>query len=202
MARVDVLDLLLHPVRIRIVRAMSGGPTRTTSDLCDRLPDVSKATVYRHVGLLVEAGLLEVAGEQRVHGAVERRYRLNRTRAVIGQDAAASMSLDDHRHGFAAAVAALVADFNTYLAREHADPTADLVAYRQIPLWLSRDELSDLIDEFRRMVVCATENKPAPDRDQYLLSPILFPIGDATRSPGSTSRASAQSNPGTGARTR
>src|SRR5512132_3192187 len=101
----DTLELLLHPVRVRIVHAMSGGHTRTTSELCARLPDVSKATVYRHVSLLAEAGLLEVAGEQRVHGAVERRYRLNRTRAVIDQDAAASMSLDDHRHGFAAAMA-------------------------------------------------------------------------------------------------
>ena len=95
--------------------AMSGGVTRTTSDLLARLPDVSKATVYRHVSLLAEAGVLEVVSEQRVHGAVERRYRLHRPRAVIDPDAAASMTSEEHRHGFAAAMAALVAEFNTYL---------------------------------------------------------------------------------------
>ena len=84
------LDLLLHPVRLRIVHAMSGGRTTTTSELCARLPDVSKATVYRHVALLAEGELLEVDGEQRVHGAVERRYRLHQARAVIDRDAAAS----------------------------------------------------------------------------------------------------------------
>ena len=31
------------------------------------------------------------------------------------------MSLEDHRHGFAAAMATLLADFNAYLDREHAD---------------------------------------------------------------------------------
>src|SRR5262245_18674835 len=62
----------------------------------------------------VEGGLLEVAGEERVRGAVERRYRLHRARAAIDADAAASMSLDDHRHGFAAAVAGLVAEFDAY----------------------------------------------------------------------------------------
>jgi hypothetical protein len=39
--------------------------------------------MYRHVGLLASEGVLEVEGEQRVHGAVERRYRLRRERAVI-----------------------------------------------------------------------------------------------------------------------
>jgi DNA-binding transcriptional ArsR family regulator len=173
---VDTLDLLLHPVRLRIVHTMSGGQTRTTSDLCARLPDVPKTTVYRHVGLLAEAGLLEVAGEQRVHGAVERRYRLNRARAMISPDAAASMSLEDHRHGFAAAMAALLADFNAYLDREHADPTADSVSYRQIPVWLNQDELAELISEIRSAIETRMNNEPTPDRSPHLLSPILFPI--------------------------
>ncbi len=171
----DTLELLLHPVRLRILHSMSGGRIRTTSDLCASLPDVSKATVYRHVALLVEGGLLEVAGEQRVYGAVERQYRLHRP-PVIDRDTAASMSLEEHRHGFAAAMAALVAEFNTYLDREHADPTADSVGYRQIPLWLNQDEVAELVGEIRRLVVANMENKPGPDRSLHLLSPILFPI--------------------------
>lgn len=173
---VNTLDLLLHPVRLRIVHAMSGGQTRTTSDLCARLPDVSKATVYRHVTLLAEAGLLEVVGEQRVRGAVERRYRLHRTRAVIDAAAAASMSLKEHRHGFTAAMGALLAEFNAYLDRAHADPTADSVSYRQYPLWLNQDELAELISEIRSIIVSRMDNKPTLDRSPHLLSTILFPI--------------------------
>jgi DNA-binding transcriptional ArsR family regulator len=172
----DVLDLLLHPVRLRIAHAMSGGRTRTTSDLCADLPDVPKTTVYRHVGLLAEAGLLEVVDEQRVHGAVERHYRLNRARAVIDQDAAASMTLEDHRHGFAAAMAGLIAEFNAYLDREHADPSGDSVAYRQFPLWLDPDELAGLIEEIRAAIMSRADNQPTPGRRLHLLSPILFPI--------------------------
>jgi DNA-binding transcriptional ArsR family regulator len=176
---VDTLDLLLHPVRLRIVHAMSGGVTRTTSDLLARLPDVSKATVYRHVSLLAEAGVLEVVSEQRVHGAVERCYRLHRPRAVINPDEAASMTLEEHRHGFAAAMAALVAEFNAYLQQGNADPTEDKVAYRQIPLWLSQDELDELISQIRTILVSKMDNLPGPGRRLHLLSPILFPIGNA-----------------------
>ena len=86
------------------------------------------------------------------------------------------MSLDDHRQGFAAAMAALLADFNAYLDRERTDPTVDSVGYRQIPLWLNQDELAELIGELRTAIVSRLENTPAPDRRLYLLSPILFPI--------------------------
>ncbi|GAA2239815.1 MULTISPECIES: helix-turn-helix domain-containing protein [Kitasatospora] len=170
------LDLLLHPVRLRIVHAFSGGRTRTTSELCAHLPDVPKTTLYRHVGLLVEAGVLDVAAEQRVHGAVERHYRLHRDRAAIGTDTAASMSLDDHRRGFAAAMAALLAEFGGYLDRDGADPTDDQVGYRQGVLWLSQDELTDMIDALREVLVARAANAPAPGRSPHLVSAVFFPI--------------------------
>lgn len=178
---VDTLDLLLHPVRLRIVHAMSGAHTRTTSDLCAGLPDVPKTTVYRHVGLLAEAGVLEVVDEQRVHGAVERHYRLRREQAGIDADMAASMSLDEHRHGFAAAMAALHAEFNAYLDRDGADPTADSVGYRQGTVWLSPGELAEMIDELRDVLASRAGNEPAPDRSPHLLSMILFPTGEPPR---------------------
>lgn len=128
-------------------------------------------------------------GEQRVHGAVERRYPLRRDRAVIGQEAAASMSLEEHRHGFAAAMAGLLAEFNAYLDREHADPAADLVGYWQIALWLTRDELAELISQVQGVVMSKAGNEPAPGRNHYLLSPILFPIEEAPQ-PGTGEQAS------------
>ena len=71
-------------------------------------------------------------------------------------------------------MAALLAEFNAYLDRDHADP-ADSVGYRQIPLWLNQDELAGLISEVRSAIVSRMDNMPAPDRSPYLLSPILFP---------------------------
>ncbi|MCP2257161.1 Helix-turn-helix domain-containing protein [Streptoalloteichus tenebrarius] len=174
----DTLDLLLHPIRLRIVSAMSGGHVRTTSDLCASLPDVPKTSLYRHVGLLAEAGVLEVADERRVRGVVERRYRLRQDRAVIDADRAASMSLDDHRHGFAAAMAALLAEFNAYLDRPGADPTADSVGYRQGTLWLSQEELAEMIHEWGAALAARARNRPTPERRPHLVSAIFFPTGE------------------------
>ncbi|MBF6604552.1 MAG: hypothetical protein IVW53_03110 [Chloroflexi bacterium] len=56
------------------------------------------------------------------------------------------LSLEEHRQGFVAAMAAmaaLVAEFNSYLDREHANPTADSVGYRQLPLWFDPEEVAE-----------------------------------------------------------
>jgi DNA-binding transcriptional ArsR family regulator len=173
----NVTELLLHPVRLRVVHAFAAGRELTIGDLCTRIPEVSKVTVYRHVALLVEGGFLEVAGEHRVRGAVERRYRLRQDRPPVDEKAAAAMSLDDHRRGFAAAMVVLIAEFNAYLDREGANPAADAVSYRQATLWLSPDELTDLIKEMLTVLQPRLTHQPAPGRGPYLLSPILFPAG-------------------------
>ena len=106
----DSLKLLAHPIRLRIVHAMGGGRLLTTAQLCARVPEASKATVYRHIDLLVSGGVLEVAEEHRVRGAVERHYRLRQDRAVIGAEAVRALSPDDHRQAFATAMTALLAE--------------------------------------------------------------------------------------------
>ncbi|MFK0292481.1 helix-turn-helix domain-containing protein [Streptomyces sp. NPDC090442] len=172
----DFLDLIAHPIRLRIMHAMGGGRLLTTAQLCARIPEASKATVYRHIDLLVDNGILEVAEEQKVRGAVQRHYGLRQDRAVIGAEVVRSLTPDDHRGAFATAMTVLLAEFNTYLDREQADPVADQVGYRQHALWLSPTELDQLIAELRAAIAPRLANKPAPERAQYLLSPIHFPV--------------------------
>jgi DNA-binding transcriptional ArsR family regulator len=192
---VNVTELLLHPVRLRVVHALSGGRQLTTGELCARMPEVSKVTVYRHVAVLVEAGYLEVADEHRVRGAIERRYRLRQDRPPVDDEAAAAMSLDDHRRGFAAAMVVLIAEFNTYLDREGANPTADSVSYRQGTLWLSPDELNQVIGKLLTVLQPSLGNQPAPGRAPYLLSPILFPSDAPLPAPEHESAAATSDRP-------
>jgi DNA-binding transcriptional ArsR family regulator len=170
------MELLGHPVRLRIVHALRGGRALTTAELGERITDVSKATLYRHVELLAEGGILEIAEERRVRGAVERRFRLRAERASITREELDQLTVEDHRRGFVTAMAALVAEFSAYVDREGADPVADLVGYRQHGIWLSEDELLQLIEGMRAAIVPALSNEAGPGRSRYLLSPILFPV--------------------------
>jgi DNA-binding transcriptional ArsR family regulator len=171
----DPTELLLHPVRLRIVHALSGGRLRSASELCDYLPDVPRTSIYRHLGLLAEGGMLEIGDERRVRGAVERFYRLRTDRPTIAPEAGKTMTLDDHRQGFAAAIAVLVAEFSAYLDQPGAEPFADSASYRQGILWLSPDELKSMLAGLSEIIAPLTANKPVPGRKPYLISPIMFP---------------------------
>lgn len=174
----DPVELLLHPVRLRLVHAFAGGRTLTTAQLAARLPDVSQATVYRHVATLADAGILEVEGEQRVRGFIERRYRLRRSAVAVTPERAAAATLDDHRRAFATSMAVLLAEYERYLDRPGADPAADMVGYRQHAVWLTDAERERLIEGMRDAILPVVGNGPGDGRAPYLLSPILFPVVD------------------------
>jgi DNA-binding transcriptional ArsR family regulator len=171
----DVTELVLHPVRLRLIHALSADRELTTSQLCARLPEVSTVTVYRHVALLLKAGFLEIADERRIRGVVERRYRLRQDRPRIDEDDASAMSLEEHRRGFDVAMAVLVAEFHAYLECDGASPTADGVSYRQGTFWLTPGELGDLHHDLLRVLQPRLRNAPTPGRLPFLLSPIVFP---------------------------
>ena len=173
----DIANLLLHPVRLRIVHALSSRGELTTAQLGTYLPEVPRVTLYRQVALLVEGRFLEVSGEQRVRGAVERRYRLRQDRPVIEAHQATAMTPEDHRRGFAAAMAVVIAEFNAYLGSDGAAPVADGVSYRQAILWLNPDELAEMTGQMLEVLRDSITHQPAPGRAPYLLSPILFPAG-------------------------
>jgi hypothetical protein len=152
----------------------------TTAEMNQRLPDVSKASMYRHISVLVDGELLEVASEELVRGIVERHYRLLRVRAVIDPAAAAAMTIDDHRRGFAAVMASLIAEFNAYLDRPASNPTSDSVSYRQFPLWLTDIDRTALVEEISAVIQKHSKHEHSSERKRHLLTTIFFPTEPPT----------------------
>jgi hypothetical protein len=174
------VDLLLHPVRLRIVQAFLGDRALTTSTLRAELADIPAASLYRHVARLVNAGVLAVVAERRVRGALERTYVLRLTAASIGLDQVATMSADEHRQAFMAFVAGLLGDFDRYLAKGDIDLLRDGVTYRLAALWLDDAEFAELLRELLTALQPRLANPPAPGRKRRILGTILLPGGETT----------------------
>jgi hypothetical protein len=168
-------DLLLHPVRWRIVQAFLGDRTLTTADLRAELSDVPVASLYRHVGLLVDAGVLTVVGERKVRGTAERSYRLDSAAASIGS--VDTMRADDHRRAFRTFAAALMADFDRYLERagERPDLAGDRVGYRQAAVWVTDEEFDAMVAELAVVLRPRVEQQPGGTRRRRLITTINLP---------------------------
>jgi hypothetical protein len=175
-------DLLLHPVRLRIVKAFLGDRALTTAQLAAELDDVPAGSLYRHVALLTKAGVLQVVAERRVRGAVERTYTMRLLAAQIQPGEARAMTLDQHAEAFMAYIAGLLADFDRYLATNPADPIKDGAGYRASAMWLTDAEYVDLARDLAEVYLPRLANPPAKDRKRRLLYTITLPAPGAPSS--------------------
>lgn len=167
-------DLLLHPIRMRILQALFDADPLTTAQLRERIPDVAPATMYRQIAVLAEAGVLEVAEERRVRGTTERSYRVHKEEAVVDPAARAAMSREDHLRAFTTFAASLMGDFDRYHAHPEADPAADGVVYRQAAVWLTDDEFAVMVEEIERAVVSRI-GKERDGRIRRVVSLVVVP---------------------------
>jgi hypothetical protein len=161
------------------VQAFLGDRALTTSELRSELPDVPPASLYRHISLLVNAGVLAVVSERRVRGAVERTYMLRLSAAHIGRREVAQMTTEEHRQAFMAFVAGLLGDFNRYLARGGIDVLTDGVGYRLAAMWLTDAELGELMQEIVAALEPRLANAPKPGRKRRIFGGVLVPGDDA-----------------------
>ncbi len=167
--------LLLHPVRLRIVQAFLGDRALTTSRLAAELDDVPAGSLYRHVALLARAGVLQIVGERRIRGAVERTYTLRLPAAQIGPAEAAAMTAEEHAQAFTAFVAQLLADFDRYLAAGPPDIVRDGAGYGMSAMWLTDAEYAEYLRDVRAILQPRLANAPGTGRRRRLVSTVMLP---------------------------
>lgn len=170
-------EVLLHPVRWRIVRAFFGREL-TTAKLREVISDVPATTLYRHVGVLADAGVLQVVAQRQVRGAVEKTYRLDESKRAVDDSGAAAMSREEHRNAFHLLLARLGGDVDSYLARDEIDVVADHVNYNQAALYLTDDDVARLQEGFRELLspyLRAPSRADAGRHRRMMLTTILLP---------------------------
>jgi len=174
-------DLLIHPVRLRAIRALLQQPM-TAAELQEVLGDVAQATLYRHLAVLEEGGIIEVVERRQARGATERTFALVDGAGTLGPQQVTDATADDHLRWFTTFVGTLLADFAAYLDNEDLDVVADRVSYRQAVLWLTDEETDDLLAELREALARRTALQPDVGRRRRILTTILLP-DDRARHP-------------------
>jgi Helix-turn-helix domain len=172
-------DLLLHPVRLRIVKAFLGDRALTSKQLAAELPDVPAGSIYRQVARLTEAGVLQVVAERRVRATTERTYALRIYAAHMQPDEIAAMTLDEHVNAFLAYVAGLLGDFDRYIGTKPENPGKDGAGYQVGAMWLTDAELADYVRELAAISQPRLANAPGAGRQRRMLYTVLLPAPQA-----------------------
>lgn len=166
------VDIILHPVRLRILQRLLTG-AMTAQELAQSMPDVPHASLYRHIRRLTEAGILSVVAEKPVRGATERTYAVSLEQTSMSPDELRGLTPDDHMRLFMAFIASVINGFQRYVEHGPVDLVADGVSYSQVTLYLDDEELRQLKAESAAMTMKALANKPRPGRRARILSSVV-----------------------------
>lgn len=156
----DFAKLIMNPIRMRIIQYFMLHENATTTQIREELEDVPKASVYRQMKILEDANLILVVKENRIRGAVEKVYELNKQNPMGNQEdpKAAGLQLIN------GSLLRLISEFNRYFAKQDSDPVKDMLCLSTSTLLLSDEEFKEFSAELGKVFNNVIQNKPGKDR--------------------------------------
>ena len=173
-------DLILHPVRARII-VESSGRRITAKQLAESMPEIPMTTLYRHINALTEGGILAVVEENQVRGTVERVYALDREAADLTPEELSKMTKEDYEQLFTLFVTSLLGDFTRYLDSrepEEIDLVADGLKFGKVQLHLTDPEFEALQSQVYGAIESVVGNEPSLDRKPRIASVAFIPTSN------------------------
>ena len=156
-------DLIIHPIRLRIMQALSS-KALTTQEIAALLPDVPKSSIYRHLKKLLDGEMVEVTEVNIIKGIEEKTYRITAP-PHLGEADIADFSKEDHLRYFSGYIATVIQGFQNYLyAQEALDLMADRVGYREIKFYASTEEFDEVFGRFNQDLLKLIQNEPTDGR--------------------------------------
>lgn len=173
-------DLILHPVRLRIVTELAGRQF-SPRQLAELLPDVAQATLYRQLSLLLEGGVIEIAAEHSVNGATERIYRVAEGQRGLSMEEVREFSSEDHLRYFTIFAASLIDTFAVYLQNTEQGELHDDLSYNRAVVYLNDEERAQFRQDVAALIGKIIANEPASNRKRYTLASIVIPDRKETK---------------------
>lgn len=166
-------DIVLHPIRFRILMIASGRQV-SAQQILSGLHDVPPSTAYRHIGQLVEAGILQAKEETTPRGTVEKTFTLPDQAADLSREEMAPVSSEDHMRYFTAFATLMMSQFRAYLDRKNPD-SKDGGWYWSEAVHLTDSEYDHFVKALKAIEGLAAAHQPGPERRRRLIFTAIIP---------------------------
>lgn len=143
----DINKIILNPIRMRIIQELSNTKTITAAELCEKIKDVPRTTMYRHINTLIENNILSVVSERKIRGSLERTLTLNLTQI---SNLNTIENADQNAFGF---LMTTYSKFHKYFNNKNANPIKDKVFLNNIVLMMSDAEFDNFLLELRELIL-------------------------------------------------
>lgn len=156
-----------------------GNEQLTTQEISDRLPDVPKSSIYRHLKLLLEGDLVGLADTRLVNGIQEKVYQLLQPPSLAPGDVAL-LTAQEHIQYFTTYALLLIEGFAEYVSQTEAeagniDMLSDRAGYREIVFYATAQELDVALAAVNQALLPLVQQEAGNGRRQYKFATLLHP---------------------------
>lgn len=137
---------MLNPVRMRIVQELASRPSLTATELCEKMGDVPRTTMYRHIGVLLENDIVSVVSEKKIRGSLERSLALN-----VGQ-ITGNNTLENASQTVLGFLMNRYARFQKYFSGSNPDPGRDKIFFNTTVLMMDDEEFGQFLSELQGLL--------------------------------------------------
>lgn len=171
----EAIDSLIHPVKSRLLLEIGRGKETTARQLAQAFPDIPQATLYRYLNRMQKDGLILVVSENRVRGAMEKRYALSDALTSEGNRLLEEQGGKGYLLLFTRFMSGLLKEFQQYADREEIDLKQDGTGFTVCPVYVTSQELEQALMSIGKILEPLMNNEPAPGRKRHSIATIITP---------------------------
>lgn len=168
-------DILIKPLSIKIIRLLTNNEL-TIKEISEKIPEISKASLYRHIKKMYDEDIIKVTTERLINGITEKTY----TFAIDGggnlsQDYVNNLSEKEYKTLFAQFIAMVTGDFENSIKDCEFSEIKNNTSFTQTLLYISDEERKEFNEEFATLLKKYINNKSTINRKKKILSIISMP---------------------------
>lgn len=150
------VEILMHPVRIKICQALlrHKGEGLTPLEMVKVLKDVPQATLYRHIQVMVDSGIVNVIREKKVKSVSEKYYALNEDEIRIDGDEWGKVSIEEKLNYISYYQLLLMTQYQNYLEKlEQKNCQEDRSTFSVVELKINENHFTQFQNELNELMI-------------------------------------------------
>ncbi len=170
-----IMECITNPVKCKLLLEIYSQERATAKHLSDVLSDIPQATLYRNLKKMLNDGLIKVVEKKQVRGTVENTYALALNLNSEFEAILAENSGPLYMQLFMQYFLGFAKQFREYCKSPNIDIKKDMSGFSLSHLYLSDEELIELMKNISNIIKTVEKNEPKTERKLRTLGIIVTP---------------------------
>ncbi len=171
----QIMESITNPVKCKLLLEIYSQGQATAKHLSNILGDIPQATLYRNLKKMLNDGILKVVEETQVRGTVEKTYALAFNLNGDFEAILAENSGTLYMQVFMQYLLGFAKQFREYCKSPNINIKEDMSGFSLSPLYLSDEELTELMKSISGIIKTAAKNEPKAGRKLRTMGVIVSP---------------------------